>query len=104
MLFNFQLRPLSEVTPWVYQGQRYLHWFGLTEGWYWLRVNENEEIFRYSPELLADWYGEYAEEPALLPYADYYVVRLWKDLLEMLPRILKPHPLFCRNGQQNSRD
>ncbi|MEO6889572.1 MAG: DUF5984 family protein [Ktedonobacteraceae bacterium] len=92
MLFNFQLRALSEVTPWVYQGQFYLNWFGLTEGWYWLQVNENDEIFRYSPELLAYWQAEDLGEPRFLPYADYYVVRFWEDLLEILPRILEPLP------------
>ncbi len=86
------MRSLSEVTPWVYQGQRYLNWFGLTEGLYWLRVNESDEIFRYSPELLAYWQEEYPGERALLPYADYYVVRLWEDLLDILPRILEPLP------------
>ncbi|GHO61505.1 hypothetical protein KSC_003970 [Ktedonobacter sp. SOSP1-52] len=92
MLFNFQLRPLSEVTPWVYQGHLYLHWFGLTEGWYWLHVNEKDEIFRYSPELLSYWQQEYLDEPRHLPYADYYVVRFWQDLLDILPRILEPLP------------
>jgi hypothetical protein len=93
MLFNFQLRELSEVTPWVYEGQRYLQWFGLTEGWYWLQVNERDEIFRYGPELLAYWQEEYlGGKPLFLPYADYYVVRFWKDLLDMLPRILEPLP------------
>lgn len=92
MLFNFQLCALTEVTPWVYQGQLYLRWFGLTEGWYWLRVNESDEIFRYSPELLASWQEEYPGESTLLPYADYYVVRFWEDLLEILPLILEPLP------------
>lgn len=93
MLFNFQLRALSEVTPWVYEGRLYLQWFGLTEGWYWLQVNESDEIFRYSQELLDYWQEEYLEEPRFLPYADYYVVRFWKDLLDILPRILEPLPL-----------
>src|SRR3984893_13487441 len=93
MLFNFQLRELSEVTPWVYEGQLYLQWFGLTEGWHWLQVNERDEIFPYSPELLNYWQEEYLRgEPLFLPYADYYVVRFWEDLLDILPRILEPLP------------
>ena len=35
-----------------------LHWFGLTQGWYWIE----------------------AGGPEPLPYVDYYVVRLWEDL------------------------
>jgi hypothetical protein len=93
MLFHFRLRELSEVTPWVYEGQRYLQWFGLTEGWYWLQVNERDELFRYSPELLAHWQADsFGREPFFLPYADYYVVRFWEDVLELLPCILKPLP------------
>jgi hypothetical protein len=93
MLFNFQLFELSEVTPWVYEGQLYLQWFGLTEGWYWLQINERDEIFRYSPELLTYWQEEYlGGEPISLPYATYYVVRFWEDLLDILPRILEPLP------------
>lgn len=93
MLFHFQLREISEVTPWVYEEQLYLQWFGLTEGCYWLQVNEHHEIFRYSPELLAYWQEKFLEgEPISLPYADYYIVRFWEDLLEILPLILEPLP------------
>jgi hypothetical protein len=70
----------------------FLHWFGLTDGWYWLQMNENDEFFRYSTDLLAHWEKNYPEDPTLLPYADYYVVRLWEDILELLPLILEPLP------------
>ncbi|HEY3993091.1 MAG TPA: DUF5984 family protein [Ktedonobacteraceae bacterium] len=94
MLFNFQLRPLSDVTPWVYSEQLYLQWFGLTEGCYWLQMNDKDEFFRYSADLLVYWQENYPTEPVRPPYADYYVVRFWEDLLEeILPVILEPlHP------------
>ena len=87
-------------------GQARLHWFGLTDGYYWLQMNEKDEFFRYSTGILTDWGEErYAAEPTSgpwqkgyptvfppLPYADYYVVRLWEDILALLPDLLEPLP------------
>ncbi|WP_123601984.1 DUF5984 family protein [Micromonospora sp. Llam0] len=46
--FQFQLRPLDQVHPWGRDKQT-LHWFGLTEGWYWLDLN-GHQLLRYSAE------------------------------------------------------
>jgi Family of unknown function (DUF5984) len=35
-LFNFELAPLERVQPWGKAGQQNLHWFGLTDGQYWI--------------------------------------------------------------------
>jgi hypothetical protein len=90
MLFNFQLRPINDVAPWQRDGEDFLNWFGLTDGWYWLKCGE-EELFRYSGSVLASWKyeGRQQEYP---PYVDYQVVRLWEDVLEMLPDVLTPIP------------
>ncbi len=90
MLFNFQLRSLEQVHPWRYQGQPYLSWFGLTDGWYWLQLGE-EELFRYTDAILEAW-GETADSGAALPYDDYQVANLWQDIQEILPHILEPIP------------
>ncbi len=82
-LFNFQLRAFADIMPFNDHEEPFLHWFGLTDGWYWLQMNENDEFFRYSTDLLAHWEKNYPEDPTLLPYADYYVVRLWEDILEI---------------------
>ena len=43
--FQFELYPLDEVSPWG--GARpTLHWFGLTEGWYWIDANRYELLRR----------------------------------------------------------
>ncbi|MGH2508551.1 MAG: DUF5984 family protein [Ktedonobacteraceae bacterium] len=89
MLFHFQLRPLSDVAPWGYPDRLCLHWFGLTDGWYWLEMGQNNEFFRYTTDILMHWQRNHPEIP---PYADYYVVRLWEDILEILPDILEPLP------------
>jgi hypothetical protein len=52
-----------------------MHWFGLTDGRYWIDTGDRE-IFRTAN-------GE---------YVDYYVVRLWEDVLEILPHVLEPLP------------
>jgi len=90
MLFNFQLRSLGQVLPWQSQGQSYLHWFGLTDGWYWLHLGE-VELFRYTDAIMAVW-RETTDDVAVLPYVDYQVVRLWEDIQEILPHILEPIP------------
>jgi hypothetical protein len=84
MLFNFKLRPLEQVQPWgSEQGNPNLHWFGLTDGEYWIRVGD-AALFEYSAAA--------REELNCAQYCDYYVVRLHEDLLEMLPHVLEPVP------------
>ncbi len=49
------------------------------------------ELFRYSEELVAceePWRSESSSPP----YVDYYVARLWEDVLDMLPAILESVP------------
>ncbi len=93
MLFQFQLHPLNEVTTWSSAGNRpYLHWFGLTDAWYWLHMDAQNELFRYSPEILKNWHQNNPEHFFAHPYVDYQVVRLWEDLLQILPEVLEPLP------------
>ncbi len=70
--FRFELRPVAEVAPWG--GERpTLSWFGLSDGWYWIELGD-VDLLRYLPE-----------DGEARPYVDYYVVRLWEDLLQLLP-------------------
>ncbi|NDJ34746.1 MAG: hypothetical protein GYB64_08755 [Chloroflexi bacterium] len=87
MLFQFRMRKMDDVTPFDEDGQPTLHWFGLTDGWYWLIV-DGQETFRYTDKILRQW-GIDKDDP---PYVDYYVVRLWEDVLEILPFVLNPIP------------
>lgn len=90
MLFNFHLRPLETVTPWYYDGQPFLHWFGLTDGWYWLDAG-TATLFQYTDVILHHWEISPADG-SYRSYVDYQVVRLWEDLQERLPHILEPIP------------
>ncbi len=93
MLFHFQLTPVADIGPWTTPSrgnEKHLHWFGLTNGCYWLDVG-GTELLRYSQPLLDHWAREYPKaRPSL--YVNYYVVRLWEDILGMLPAVLEPVP------------
>ncbi|GCE28736.1 hypothetical protein KDA_42200 [Dictyobacter alpinus] len=88
MFFHFQLHPIAEIKPWGGKEEPVLHWFGLSDGWYWFQIGETE-IFRYSKPFLAA-YPPIPHPPR--PYIDYYVVRLWEDILEIVPDIIDPLP------------
>lgn len=89
--FRFQLRAIEEIAPWRDASGKPtpLHWFGLTDGWYWIEAG-TQELFRFSEEALTDW--ETQGYPSTLPYIDYQVARFWEDLLELLGTALVPLP------------
>jgi hypothetical protein len=104
MLFNFELQPINEIAPWgpvsapdaktpEYLLHPHIGWFQLTDGWYWIDTGQGE-LFRYSQahlDILKEKYpGHFWTESR---YVDYYVVRLWEDLLDMLPWTLEPVPV-----------
>jgi hypothetical protein len=87
---HFELRELSPVEPWGDRtsGLR-LHWFGLTDGWYDVQIGKHR-LFQTDD---GDARG-----------IDYYVVRLWEDLIEILPDVLVEIPveLADRLGDGNA--
>jgi len=90
MLFNFKLRPIQDVAPWGREGNHSLSWFGLTDGWYWIDC-DGHELFRRAGSIdqLLKHQGFQLSDA---PYTDYQVVRLWEDILEILPDVLSPIP------------
>lgn len=68
---------MAEVAPWG-RDRANLHWFGLTEGWYWIELGD---------VCLLRFAADYE-----IPYVDYFVVRLWEDLLQLLPAALEEVP------------
>ena len=90
MLFHFKLRPLEDVAPWGDEKPE-LHWFGLTDGWCWWEVGE-QQLFRFSQAWIDHWANEYPDLRQKPPYVDYQVVRPWEDLLQCLPAILDSVP------------
>lgn len=88
--FRFDLRPVRDIEPWG-GDQPTLHWFALTSGWYWIEAG-GHELLRYSDRTLRRWAEEEGESGEPIPYADYYVVRLWEDVLEMVSVLTEPVP------------
>lgn len=88
MRFRFELVPVGDVVPWGRDGGRSLHWFALTEGWYCLEVG-GVELLRYTDRATGSSPLDGRQGP---PWVDYYVVRLWEDMLAALPHILEPVP------------
>lgn len=101
MLFDFRLRPLEEIHPWGNPPDLSLSWFGFTDGFYRLKVGP-EFLLNYSDEFIA--YGS-EQYPNVYsgPFIDYYVVRLWEDVLDMLPDILQPLPIELSNFFKGSK-
>lgn len=82
-LFQFELRPLEHVRPWGEPEDPYLHWFGLTDGLYWIQAGAHR-LFEYSNIAQAR-----SEGP---PFCDYQVVRLYEDVIDLAPYALEPVP------------
>ena len=82
MLINFELNPLGKVIPWGEPGGHSLHWFGLTDGRYWITAG-GDTLFEYSERVRRSEFDRYCE---------YQVARVLEDISEMLPNILDPIP------------
>jgi hypothetical protein len=83
-LFTFRLKPLDEVAPW---GERpTLHWFGLTDGTYGMKLG-GVDVFRYDHE--AARARGFSADGHLV---DYQVARFWEDVLDIVPAALTPVP------------
>ena len=95
-LFNFILHPVEETAGWSPRepgGPEWLHWWGLTDSYYWMNAG-GVELMRYSDRLIAanpQWDHR-------LPYFNYQVARLHDDLLAILPHVLErvPADIFGR--------
>jgi hypothetical protein len=81
-LFNFELTPLQHIRPWGQPGQHRLHWFGLTDGQYWIEAG---------PVTLLE-YSEFARTRGAPRYCSYQVVRLYEDLMDLIPSVVEPVP------------
>lgn len=69
--FNFQLKELDKIQPFGDDADRSLHWFGLTDGLFWINAG-TQTIYEYSEEADAffDGCGRYNE---------YYIARFLED-------------------------
>jgi hypothetical protein len=82
-LFQFELRPLDQIQPWGEPEDPNLHWFGLTDGLYWIQAGEHR-LFEYS--------NIAQTRSGVPPFCDYQVVRLYEDVIDLAPYALEPVP------------
>lgn len=98
MLFNFTLAPLEKCATWGRPGtdERLLHWFGLTDGVYWMNVGDSK-LFEYVATERLDWGSS--------NFCDYQVARLYEDVLQIAPYVLEaiPEPL-TKHASPNVED
>jgi len=90
-MFNFKLDPVDQITPWGEPPDLKLHWFGLTSGTYFIQADQ-AQLLRYSDECCARLAAG-RPEPSRTPYVDYFVVRLYEDIFDILPHVLEPIPI-----------
>jgi hypothetical protein len=87
-VFEFALRQLNQIVPWGEPPNLTLHWFGLTDGSYFVDLGDTH-LLEYSAAL---------DVPV---HVEYQVARLHEDLLEMLPDVLAPVPASVLRGFTN---
>jgi Family of unknown function (DUF5984) len=81
---HFALDDLADVEPWGKGDEANLHWFGLTQGRYWIETPIGD-VLRYTPEIQAHLNLQCA-------VVDYQVARLFEDLHDRMPAVLEPVP------------
>jgi hypothetical protein len=87
---DFSLSPIEEIQPWGDPGRQSLSWFGFSLGLYRLKFGEHL-LLNYSDAVMSRWAHDYPDAYTG-SYVDYQVVRLWEDLLQLLPHVLRPVP------------
>lgn len=90
-IFHFEFDDLARVEPWGTAPNLSFSWFAPTVGHYHLEIG-GQQIFRYTPEILAHWETNGAERPPI-HYVDDQLSRLREDLLELVPDLLQPLPV-----------
>lgn len=85
-MLNFALKNPLEIAPWGNENSRMLHWFGLTDSYYWFKLGEGE-LLRYSAEFV-----EFYKLDKNLPYVDYHFARIFWDLTSIIRNVLSSIP------------
>jgi hypothetical protein len=96
MIFEFKLDSIKDVQPWGEFPNKEIHWFALTQGIYRLKVGD-EYLLNYSDEFTAHLSKQFSQNQYQGTFVDYYVVRFWEDLIDILPHILEPVPKELRH-------
>lgn len=90
--FEFELMPVEDIPPWEKSGtgERYLSWYGLSYGYYRIRVG-TEFLLNYDSRVEITIGGR-PPPKRTRTWVDYQVARLWDDVLTALPSVMAPAP------------
>lgn len=88
MIFEFELKPIEEIYPWGESPNLSLSWFGFTDGKYRLKIGD-EYLLNYSKEYTEYCIEKFPEYSFDTTFIEYQVVRLWEDVLDFFPDILR---------------
>lgn len=90
-LYNFYLKPIERCDAFGRPPALKMHWHGLTDGAFFLRLGE-QELFRYSQAFLSRRaVPPWPEDPSI-PYPNYQVAAFHRYVLELLPAVAQPVP------------
>jgi hypothetical protein len=93
---NFKLRHPDNIIPWGDSPDTSMHWFGLTDGEYWLDLNK-DTLYKYTNEVLA---GGHVNDSH---YVEYQIARLLEDWTSTFESIVEPVPdAFYAISQSNN--
>lgn len=84
-LINFALKDPTDILPWGTAPDTNIHWFGLTDGDYWLRVGD-KTLYEYTTEFMKDWNFSRSQ------YTDYHIVRFLEDFTDLFSAIAESLP------------
>jgi len=103
-LIEYSLESVEDIAPWTdAQRKNVLSWYGISSGFYWINVGD-QTLFQYSDEYIQLHMAEECKRDPKWQYFDYYVSRLYEDLLTLLPNSLQviPDNLLGLVGDINS--
>lgn len=89
-MIKFKLKDIDEVSPFGSENEQEVHWFALTDGVYWIEL-ENTTLFEYTNEILDHWKIDRENK-----YTDYQIARFYEDFTELFYKIPEsiPNNLF----------
>jgi len=83
-LYEFELLPVEQITPWGEPGNFSLSWFALTLGVFRMRADD-QVLFRYTDQIREHWGGTFQD-------ADYQLAAFVREMLGSVPSAMAPLP------------
>lgn len=103
-MFRFALKPLNEVQLWGEPGDQSLHWYALTDGYYFIEAG-TERILWYSETACRAQGWEFPPTPHGFEWAaSYHLCRLFEDVAQVVPAVLEPVPDDVAQILDNAED